>query len=376
MVITFLGIAVNELLFSALFKKDAKKLVLPVAIGVVICLYGAYRVREYNDLHTAHANDSVFHASIAQGNIGDFTKVAAERGERSAVSQVIGEYIRLSEQAIKSVPVPDAVIWPETAYPAIFERPFTQAEIQMEQMIHSLISHYKGYLIFGGYDNDVRGLDYNSVFFVKSLPPTSEPSPDRVEKEVYHKSTLLMFGETLPFANQFPAMKNWFPTMGFFGSGPGPEVMSIKNSAGETFKFAPSICYEGLFVDFSALGALQGADALLNVTNDSWFGEHGEPYQHLSLTRFRSIETRLPMIRATNTGFSVWIDPLGEQVKSTELFKASVLDVQVQHRFFPESPYLVVSRYLGPNWLIRFFQTLSFALIAIVWFTNKRSPSR
>ena len=181
-----------------------------------------------------------------------------------------------------------------------------------------------------------------------------------------------MFGETLPFADQFPSMKDWFPTMGFFGQGPGPEVYTVRNAAGEPFRLAPSICYEGLFVDFSAEGALKGADALLNVTNDSWFGEHGEPYQHLSLTRFRSIETRLPMIRSTNTGFSVWIDPLGEQVKTTALFTQDVLTAEISHRIFPESPYLEVSKILGTNWFIRLFQVLAAIIVAYCFLDHRR----
>jgi apolipoprotein N-acyltransferase len=164
--------------------------------------------------------------------------------------------------------------------------------------------------------------------------------------------------------------------MGFFGRGSGPEVDVVKNAKGDSFKLAPSICYEGLFTDFAVEGALLGADALLNVTNDSWFGEHGEPYQHLSLTRFRSIETRLPMIRATNTGLTVWIDPTGEQIKSTEISKSEILETEIQHRFFPDSPYMTVAKVFGPNWFVRLFQLLTIGAFFCFGYRKRKSRVR
>ena len=351
MAITFFGIAINELVFESLYFKRLSALWIPAILGIFICLYGYYRTTEFNQLRLTHAKDPVFRASLIQGNIGDFMKVAAERGENNAITQVMGQYVSLSQTAVKADPKPDAVIWPETAYPAIYERPFSREEARLDQMLKGLIREMPGYLIFGGYDNDSHGLEYNSIFFIKNTQPP--------EKQVYHKSMLLMFGETLPFADEFPSLKSLFPTMGFFGRGPGAEIKTVQNAAHDSFNLAPSICYEGLFVDFSVDGALLGADALLNVTNDSWFGPHGEPYQHLSLTRFRSIETRLPMIRATNTGFTVWIDPSGEQIKETKLFESAILETAISKRYYPDSPYMAVARVLGSNWFARLFQILT-----------------
>jgi apolipoprotein N-acyltransferase len=368
MAITFFGIAINELVFESLYFKRLMSLWIPAMMGVLICLYGNYRMTEFNELKLAHASDPVFRASLIQGNIGDFMKVAAERGENSAITQVMGQYVSLSQNAVKADPKPDAVIWPETAYPAIYERPFSREEARLDQMLKGLIREMPGYLIFGGYDNDSHGLEYNSIFFIKNkLPP---------EKQVYHKSMLLMFGETLPFADEFPSLKSLFPTMGFFGRGPGAEVKTVQNAAGVSFKLAPSICYEGLFVDFSIDGALLGADALINVTNDSWFGPHGEPYQHLSLTRFRSIETRVPMIRSTNTGFTVWIDPSGEQIKETKLGESAILEAAISKRYYPDSPYMAVSRIFGSNWFARLFQILTLAVMGYLFWPASRTAKK
>jgi apolipoprotein N-acyltransferase len=137
----------------------------------------------------------------------------------------------------------------------------------------------------------------------------------------------------------------------------------VINGKGESFRIAPSICYEGLFTDHSVNGALLGADALLNITNDSWFGPLGEPYLHLALTQFRSIETRLPLLRATNTGISVAIDPLGETLGSTRIMKEEVLHASVPHREMAESPYLVMAKNFGPNWFVRLCQSVLIAFL-------------
>jgi apolipoprotein N-acyltransferase len=110
-------------------------------------------------------------------------------------------------------------------------------------------------------------------------------------------------------------------------------------------------------------GAQLGVDALINVTNDSWFGPDGEPYLHLALTTYRSIETRLPMLRSTNTGFTVFVDPTGEIRKSTSLYHAEVLHAQIPHRSHKLSPYQHLSTWLGVKWFDRLCQILLFLFI-------------
>ena len=308
----------------------------------------------------ASANAPEFRFSLIQANIGDFLKVAAERGETKATQQVIGQYIDLSKQAANTQPAPDALLWPETAYPAIFQRPMSPNEALMDHAMNEFTKDLKPLLIFGGYDIDPQALEYNSMFFYDAKTKT---------KNVYHKAVLLMFGETLPFAENFPELKSLFPTMGFFGRGPGPQVMTIKNSAGHEFKVAPSICYEDLITDHSVEGAQLGADALVNITNDSWFGPKGEPFLHLALARFRSIETRLPLIRSTNTGITAFIDPSGEMLNSTDLFKADILRATITNRIMPEPPYLVMARVLGPNWFVRF--AICFMAASVLWLLSR-----
>lgn len=347
--------------------KDRKYLLVCLAVLAFSFGYGAFRVGQIEPMLQEQVNGPSLKVAMVQANIGDYLKISAERGLSGASDQVISEYLKYSTQALASSP--DSIIWPETAYPALFGHPLRGDERRMERLLREFAQSFPGTMIFGGYDQDPSTLaDYNSIFF---LPPSEAATGARVP--TYHKNILLMFGETLPFYEWYPAMKGWFPTMGFFGRGPGPEVYTVFNAKKEAFKLAPSICYEGLFPYFSHDGALQGADALLNVTNDSWFGRYGEPYLHFALTRFRSIETRLPMLRSTNTGITAMIDALGRVEGKTELFEGTVLPATIHPRLDMKTPVLAVASVMGFGWFERLAQFATLGLLVFLYYRRKKS---
>ena len=353
-ILTTLVITVNELLYLGLRTRSLRAVLDAGLIGALLCGYGQARITQYENLKVQHADAPVFNVALIQANIGDYLKVAAERGTLDATGKVMDRYLGMSAAALAAPSAPDAVIWPETAYPALFQRPKSRLEELMQQRFDGLLEKSRAHFVFGGYDADeTRGEEYNTLYFYDPVTRT---------RDAYHKSILLMFGETLPLSDVFPSMKSWFPTMGFFGRGPGPVIHTLKNRAGVPFHFAPSICYEGLFPGFAVEGALKGADALLNVTNDSWFGEYGEPYLHLALTQFRAVETRLPLLRATNTGITVAVSPLGETPRQTGISKEDTLFSGVTRRIMPESPYMVLARVFGSSWFERFAQLTSLLL--------------
>ena len=339
-----------------------------VAILILSFSYGVYRVNQIEPLIQAQKQSPALRVSMVQANIGDYMKVAAEHGLSDASDQVIHEYLKYSGQAVTQVP--DAIVWPETAYPALFGKPQRYDEKRMEDQLRDFAHSYPGMMIFGGYDQDYEQFDYNSLFFL----PSSE-ALNQARVPTYHKNILLMFGETLPFADFFPSMKYWFPTMGFFGRGPGPQVYLVPNAQGKVFNLAPSICYEGLFPSFSTAGTSLGADALLNVTNDSWFGPRGEPYLHFALTRFRTIETRLPMLRSTNTGITAVIDPLGRLEGKTNIFEATVLTTEVHPHLSITSPYQKIASVFSGKWFERLSQTFMFVLLGFLWFKNRKTKT-
>jgi apolipoprotein N-acyltransferase len=99
---------------------------------------------------------------------------------------------------------------------------------------------------------------------------------------------------------------------------------------GPPLKMGVMICYEGILPEAGRAYRRQGAQLLVNITNDAWFGHTSAPHQHLSMTTFRAVETRLYLIRAANTGISAIIDPAGRIEARTALFEKASLSGTVR----------------------------------------------
>ena len=149
----------------------------------------------------------------------------------------------------------------------------------------------------------------------------------------YHKRALMPFGEYMPFGDLFPALKELSPHTGDFT--PGDKLDPIEfdlirekgNHAVEerTVRIMPLICYEDLIPELSRDAVRRGAELLVNLTNDAWYGDTEAPYQHHLLALWRAIETRRYLLRVTNTGFTAIVDPLGRTVASLSPFTQGTL---------------------------------------------------
>ena len=132
--------------------------------------------------------------------------------------------------------------------------------------------------------------------------------------ESYDKSHLVPFGEYMPLENIIDIA----PIVGFTGfkKGQGPKNIQLING----LSFSPLICYEIIFPEKSIEPNKPRPDFIINVTNDAWYGNSAGPYQHLVQTKFRAVETGLPVIRSANTGISAIINPRGKVEISAGLF--------------------------------------------------------
>jgi apolipoprotein N-acyltransferase len=268
-------------------------------------------------------------AAVIQANIGDFDKIASERGVRGAADKVLNTFYGMSDQALQLTPRPEILVWPETSYPSTFRTPEASDELARDQGLEQFVRTRGATLFFGGYDRE-GSKDFNAFFFLAPAPVPGVGGEG--DLQVYRKNILLLWGEYIPGAESFEFIRKAFPQVGNFGRGPGPVVLKVPYVRGgrtHTALAGPVICYEILFPNYVIGAARQGAQFIVNITNDSWFGPWGEPELHLSLTAFRSIETRLPQLRSTNTGISTLILPDGRITRSTALFTPEILNVGV-----------------------------------------------
>ncbi len=133
----------------------------------------------------------------------------------------------------------------------------------------------------------------------------------------YDKQFLLAFGEYLPFGDTFPVMYKWSPHSGRFSPGTSLEPVDVE-IAGTKHKVSVLICYEDILPGFTNRAvAHANPELLVNMTNDAWFGDTTEPWEHLALAKFRAIEHRRFLVRSTNSGVSAIVDPTGAIVDGT-----------------------------------------------------------
>jgi len=294
-----------------------------VSFGLLVLaiLYGNYRLNQVREWMNSPKDQ--IQMAVIQANIGDFDKVAAERGVRGAADKILQTYYQLSSQALATSPRPEAVVWPETAYPSLFRAPGSSNELARDQMLERYVIVQQTPVLFGGYDRS-NGKDHNAFFFLSPKFGTEES-----QLSIYRKHTLLLFGEYIPGAETFDWIKKAFPQVGNFGRGIGAQALEIPRREKTAVKAGPLICYEVLFPQYVIDTVRAGAEVLLNITNDSWFGPYAEPELHLALSTFRAVETRTPVFRATNTGISAHITPDGEVARRSEIDKEDILNWSV-----------------------------------------------
>ncbi len=350
--LTFLILFENLALSFWLRRKWQKKAVLQnqwfiqgiaLALILIVWIFGWIRRDQINSYYEKGEN---IRFSLIQANIGNFEKVVSESGFVTGGNRIVQKFFKLSRKALNANPKPDFIVWPETAYPSAFRVPRTNYELARDQKIEDFVQTRKVPLFFGGYD--YQGFqDFNSFHFL--LPKEQLPNHSQPENhlETYHKYLLLPFAEYIPGSQYFDWINKAFPQVANFGIGPGPVIHTFQTKKGTTINIAPQICYEVLKDWFVLEQARKGAQVLLNITNDSWFGDTTEPYQHLALATLRTIENRIPLIRSTNTGISALVDPTGEVVGRTAIREEAVLHADTK---IVKTPPWTLYRQFG-NWL-------------------------
>lgn len=230
-----------------------------------------------------------------QANIGNLEKYYAERGQGFELS-IASQYFDLTRQALAKFPQADLIVWPESAYPDYID-PWDQAR-KYSRLFYEFVREIKRPILTGGYSSDppstdpkIRRREYNGLFVFDENA--------NLVGSAYHKTYLLAYGEYTPGANLFPWMAKYSPAGIGFARGQGPSVINFKG-----INLGVQICYESLYPEFSEVLIKNGAQILVNLTNDSWFGPTFEPLQHMYMTLARAVETRRPLIRSTNTGIS------------------------------------------------------------------------
>lgn len=208
---------------------------------------------------------------------------------------------------------PDIVVWPETSVPFIL----TQNQDALARIAEVLQDGQV--LVTGAVRAEDAGAGsaprfYNSIYVIDSDGQIIGAS-DKVH--------LTPFGEYVPYENFLRdfGIDNLVALPGGFTAASSRSLLTLPDGQA----LYPMICYEAIFPDEIG-GEIRRANAILNVTNDAWFGDTPGPYQHFLQARLRAVETGLPLIRAANSGISALVDPFGRLSTGLAFNQKGVLD--------------------------------------------------
>jgi apolipoprotein N-acyltransferase len=128
----------------------------------------------------------------------------------------------------------------------------------------------------------------------------------------------------------------------------GRQVVDLALRDGRTLRVAPLICYDAVYPDLAREEVRRGGELFVTLSNDSWFATGGGPRLHLVVSAFRSIETRRPQLRVTNTGISAVIDATGELVATAGVHERAALRGRVYPERAATTLVLALGEWLGP----------------------------
>ncbi len=284
------------------------------SLSVVAIIIAAAMILE--PVEWGRSKEQPLRVRMVQGNIKQQVKF-----DRDALVESLDLYTRLSERNTEEKP--NLIIWPETAIPTVFKR----VERYLQPFVKKLETE-KIELLSGGFKVDENDRVYNAFRQMGG------------EKQTYLKSHLVPFGEFMPFRFILDFLSAYIDIpMSDLSS--GPMIQAPMRIQGE--KIGLSICYEDVFGEEMRF-QLPESTILVNVSNDTWFGDSAAPYQHQEIAAMRAREFSRALIRVTNTGVSSFISHRGEVEQSIPQFEQGFSDKRVMPRE-GLTPYALVGNY-------------------------------
>lgn len=273
---------------------------LSISMALVLA-YGNFRMQQITERADAAPSLKV---GLVQASMGIYEKDA---NPKEGWLRHLRQSQELEDQGV------DLIVWPESGYNYVLSTDHTN--------VHKPVMGGKLHtpLLFGGLRLDKttepRRL-HNSAFLADR---------DGTILGTYDKTFLLAFGEYIPLGDWFEILYRLSPHTGRFTPGSHTKPLLL----GDT-RIGVLICYEDILPAFTRAVAAHDPHLLVNMTNDAWFGRTHEPKIHLALSAYRAVEHRKYLVRATNTGISAVVDPLGRIVAQTEVFQQTNLTRDVR----------------------------------------------
>ncbi len=280
-----------------------RRALLPAAVSamiVIACLiYGEIRIHHFDAVSRSAPKLRV---GIVQSNFARTQKGLLHPLQAPERLDILQEQSRELEAAGAQL-----IVWCETSYPYLLRRNATTLKPDPG---HPIAQGFHTPVIVGAQTFDIETKkQFNSATLVDQ---------NGTFGGIYDKTHLMNFGERVPAGETLPWLRDLMPRqVSVFTPGTSTLPLSLKMGDGKRWRIGTFICFEDTLPEAVRGIGSNHPDLLVNITNDTWFGETSEPWEHLALSVFDSIEQRSAMVRSVNSGVSAFIDANGRIVQKT-----------------------------------------------------------
>jgi len=295
------GVSFVLVLFQSLFVYSIRtSRRLPFLAGILVL--GLVHLGGFLSLGRVRPTAESFSAAVIQGNVSSevyWTQTGADK-----IMSLFEDHVDLTRRASEAGA--KLVVWPEFTVPLCFscDDPLTKS---FKAILTRFVKETGTSLLLG--TNETSGPPDRKLYFNSSLCL----NPDRGTTS-YAKMHLVPFGEYTPYKKLLGFVEKVSHAIGELTPGAEPTLHAFRN-----FKFGTPICYEVIFPDLVRRFTKAGANFLVTITNDGWYGRSSAPYQHFANAVLRAVENRRFLLRAATTGISGVVDPYGRVLVKSEI---------------------------------------------------------
>jgi len=350
------------------FKKEKITAIIWVVLLIVSLVFGFINLKDFSSYPAAQI-------ALIQHNTDPWeaSKAPTEWAINEAYRKDLATLTRLSNEALASYPKPQLVVWSETAFiPRIYWHTTYRDDQNSWRLVRELLDYLasKDVPFLIGND-DARmdpslnpsqyenyRVDYNAAMYFEKGENTA----------VYRKLHLVPFTEHFPYQKQLPWIHRMLKEADTHFWEKGDEQTVFK---GPGFNFSTPICFEDIFGYLSRNFVKNGADVIVNISNDAWSNSLPAQNQHLSMAIFRAVENSRSMVRATASGQTSAIDPNGRVIAESAPFAENWLNVAVP-LVTNTTIYTLYGDYLGVFFA---FSSVILLLFGALWYTMRKQKS-
>ncbi len=350
--LSFVAVFVNAAIALRIVKGRRAFPAAAVAATMIVALglYGSLRLSAAPPLEEA-PSDTGLRVGVIQGNVEQ-----SRVWNPSELLSILQEHVRLSLQAVEQGA--DLLIWAESSVPV---RGGLEGDPGTKQMLSGLARQHGVSLVVGSphFENDGGTWVVTNAAFMVSAAGGWEGRYDKVR--------LVPWGEYVPVSWLFRFVAPLVDAPAGFRHG-APDQELFSDVAAGAPPFAMAICYEIVFPNHVRRQVARGAEFLVTITNDAWFGVTSAPYQHFSMARLRAVENRRYLVRAANTGISGIVDPWGRVLQRSDINETALLLQTIEPRS-DRSSYVVWG-----DLFVQLCVALSIVCAALAWRDARRQP--